>query len=136
MASDTSRDPCCGPDCCPARPEVRARPLLNSSDALELAEVFKVLANDTRLRLLHALARKDELSVTALADSVGMKPQAVSNQLQKLHDLGVLAFRRDGTTILYRIIDPCVLSLLDTGLCLMEEARRRTKGGRRVNVLT
>ncbi len=40
------------------------------------AAVFKVLANDTRLRLLHALVRADELCVTDLAASVGMKAQA------------------------------------------------------------
>ena len=55
---------------------------------------------------------------------VGMKPQAVSNQLQRLSDMGILASRRHGTTISYRIVDPCVMSLLDQGLCLMEDARK------------
>ena len=48
--------------------------------------LFKMLASDTRLRLLHALSRSNELCVTELADAVGMKPQAVSNQLQRLID--------------------------------------------------
>ena len=48
--------------------------------------MFKVLANDTRLRLLHAVVRAGEICVTDLADSLGMKPQAVSNQLQRLAD--------------------------------------------------
>jgi DNA-binding transcriptional ArsR family regulator len=93
-----------------------------------LAAVFKVLANDTRLRLLHALVRADELCVTDLAASVGMKPQAVSNQLQRLSDLGILASRRDGNSIYYRVVDLCVRSLLDQGLCLMEEASDRSRG--------
>jgi DNA-binding transcriptional ArsR family regulator len=83
------------------------------------------LANDTRLRLLHALVRSGELSLSDLAEAVEMKPQAVSNQLQRLSDLGVVDSRREGNSIFYRLIDPCVLSLLDTGLCLMEESRRR-----------
>ena len=66
--------------------------------------MFKVLANDTRLRLLHALVRADELCVTDLAASLGMKPQAVSNQLQRLSDLGILASRRDGNNIHYRLV--------------------------------
>jgi DNA-binding transcriptional ArsR family regulator len=90
-----------------------------------LASVFKVLANDTRLRLLHALVRADELCVTDLAASLGMKPQAVSNQLQRLSDLGILAARRDGNSIYYRVVDLCVRSLLDQGLCLMEEVNDR-----------
>jgi DNA-binding transcriptional ArsR family regulator len=91
-----------------------------------MAAVFKVLANDTRLRLLHAVARADEICVTDLAAAVGMKPQAVSNQLQRLSDLGVLTCRRDGKSVFYRLVDLCVVALLDQALCLMEEAGART----------
>ena len=77
--------------CCPPKPALKDRPLLSPIQAGGLAAVFKVLANDTRLRLLHALVRADELCVTDLAAAVGMKPQAVSNQLQRLSDLGILA---------------------------------------------
>jgi DNA-binding transcriptional ArsR family regulator len=98
------------------------RPLLSPVQAGGLAAVFKLLANDTRLRLLHALIRAEELAVGDLAASLGMKPQAVSNQLQRLSDLGVLASRRDGNSIIYRCIDPCVRDLLDRGWCLMSES--------------
>jgi ArsR family transcriptional regulator, lead/cadmium/zinc/bismuth-responsive transcriptional repressor len=107
------------------------RPLLSRIQAGGLAAVFKVLANDTRLRLLHALARSDELCVTDLAALLGMKPQAVSNQLQRLSDLGIVASRREGTSIHYRLVDVCARSLLDQGLCLMEEVNDRKRGARR-----
>ncbi len=84
--------------------------------------LFKVLANDTRLRLLHALARTGELCVNDLADAVGMKPQAVSNQLQRLVYRAILGSRRNGTNIYYRIKDPCVVAILDRALCLAEDA--------------
>ncbi len=100
--------------CC-TNPALKERPLLSPIQAGGLAAVFKVLANDTRLRLLHALVRADELCVTDLAASVGMKPQAVSNQLQRLSDLGILASRREGTNIHYRLVDLCVRSLLTKG---------------------
>jgi DNA-binding transcriptional ArsR family regulator len=109
--------------CCPPKLDLQARSLLSSEQAAELMEMFKVLANDTRLRLLHALARAGELCVTELAEAVAMKPQAVSNQLQRLADRGILSFRRNGNSIYYRIVDPCVLDLLDRGLCLAEDAR-------------
>ncbi len=111
--------------CC-KRPTLKERELLSPIQAGGLAAVFKVLANDTRLRLLHALVRADELCVTDLAASVGMKPQAVSNQLQRLSDLGILSSRRDGNNIHYRLVDLCVKSLLDQGLCLMEEVSDRS----------
>lgn len=111
--------------CCSPKPELKQRPLLSPIQAGGLASVFKVLANDTRLRLLHALVRADEMSVNELAAAVGMKPQAVSNQLQRLSDLGILTHRRDGKSIIYRVVDPCVMTLLDQGLCLMEDANER-----------
>ena len=113
------------PACCPPKPDIRERPLLTPGQAAELMGVFKVLANDTRLRLLHALARAGELPVGKLATAVAMKPQAVSNQLQRLVDRGILGSRRNGNSIIYRIVDPCVVSLLDQGLCLTEDAVAR-----------
>ncbi|HZV05462.1 MAG TPA: metalloregulator ArsR/SmtB family transcription factor [Gemmataceae bacterium] len=96
--------------------------LLAPGRAVELMALFKVLANDTRLRLLHALATNGELCVTSLADVLGMKPQAVSNQLQRLLDRGILASRRQGNNVYYRIINSCVTDLLDRGLCLVEKS--------------
>lgn len=117
-------------NCCD-QPALKNRPLISPIEAGGLAAVFKVLANDTRLRLLHTLVRKDELCVTDLAASLGMKAQAVSNQLQRLSDLGIIASRRDGNNIHYRLVDRCVKGLLEQGWCLMDEvgARGRTGGG-------
>ena len=102
------------------------RPLISDDVAARLQAVFKVLANEGRLKLIHALERAGELPVTELADTVAMTTQACSNQLQRLVDQGILAARRDGNHVYYRIVDPCVTGLLDLALCLTEETRRRT----------
>jgi ArsR family transcriptional regulator, lead/cadmium/zinc/bismuth-responsive transcriptional repressor len=73
------------------------------------------------LRLLHALVSHGELCVTGLSDVLGMKPQAVSNQLQRLLDRRILASRRQGNSVYYRIVNACVTDLLDRGLCLVED---------------
>ncbi len=52
------------PACCPPKPDFRQRPLITPEQAIDLMKLFKVLANDTRLRLLHALTRAGELSVS------------------------------------------------------------------------
>ena len=104
------------------KPPLHERPLLRHEQAADLEKLFKILANDTRLRLLHAVVRAGELCVTELAHAVGMKPQAVSNQLQRLADRGILATRRNGNQMYYRIVDPCVTNLLNYGLCLLEDA--------------
>ena len=62
-----------------------------------------------------------------------MKPQAVSNQLQRLSDLGILRSRREGNSIHYQLVDLCVRSLLDQGLCLMEEVTSRESNQRTVD---
>lgn len=111
--------------CCPPKPSLAKRPLLGGKQAEELAELFSMLANDTRLRLLHALVRSGEASVNKLAEAVGMKPQAVSNQLQRLSDRGIVASRREGTSIIYHVADPCVAELLDRGWCLREDSAGR-----------
>jgi DNA-binding transcriptional ArsR family regulator len=75
------------------------------------------------------VVRADEVCVTELANEVGMKPQAVSNQLQRLSSLGIIEARRAGVNVHYRVVDLCVRSLLDQGLCLTEEATRRNRRG-------
>jgi DNA-binding transcriptional ArsR family regulator len=110
---------------CPVKPRVEQRPLLEPAEARKLAALFKVLANDTRLRLLHALIRGVAVSVGDLARELGLKPQAVSNQLQRLADRGIVASTREGNRLLYRIADRCVPVLLERGWCLTEEIDQR-----------
>ncbi|MHC4080210.1 MAG: ArsR/SmtB family transcription factor [Planctomycetota bacterium] len=113
--------------CCLPKPVLADRRLLSNGSAAELAGLFKVLASDTRLRLLHALVRDGELCVSELCRQVRMKPQAVSNQLQRLADWSIVDSRRDGLQVFYRITDPCVPELLDRGLCLLEDAKERRR---------
>jgi ArsR family transcriptional regulator, lead/cadmium/zinc/bismuth-responsive transcriptional repressor len=106
------------------KPPLASRPLLSPVQAAGLVGLFKVLGSDTRLRLLHALHRDGEVAVGGLAGQLGMRPQAVSNQLQRLADRGIVAARRDGNRIFYSIADPCVPAVLDLALCLIEETGR------------
>src|SRR5437762_4925199 len=115
-------DACCSPgEPCSNRQALEERPLLSFVQAVKVMALFKVLANDTRLRLLHHLVRSGEANVTDLARTLGMKPQAVSNQLVRLSDTGMLASRRDGNNVYYRVVNGCVPPLLDLALCLMED---------------
>jgi DNA-binding transcriptional ArsR family regulator len=107
--------------CDPQQPSLVQRPLLGTQAADELARTFKLLGAGSRLRMLHALARDEELSLTDLAGEVAMSPQAVSNQLQRLVDRGILASRRDGGRAYYRIVDPCLPALLELAICLTDE---------------
>ncbi len=112
---------------CRPKPPLGERDLLTSQQARELAAIFKTLANDTRLRMLHALARTGEMCVSEMSDLLAMKPQAISNQLIRLADRGIVGSRRNGNNIYYRVVDPCVVQLLDHGLCLSEDSKARSR---------
>jgi DNA-binding transcriptional ArsR family regulator len=123
--TSTATTPSCTPAnpvaCGPARPELADRPLLSFVEAVKVMALFKLLANDTRIRLLHHLVKSGEATVTDLGKTLGMKPQAVSNQLQRLTDTRVLTSRRDGNNVYYRVVNGCISPLLDLALCLMED---------------
>jgi DNA-binding transcriptional ArsR family regulator len=119
-----------GLSCLSEKPSVSGLPLLAPRKAAELAAVFETLANDTRLRVLNVLAHRTETSPSELAKNIGMKPQAISNQLKRLSDRGIVERRREGNQVYYRIVDPCVIDLLERGLWLIQDTKLR-KGVRR-----
>jgi len=114
--------------CCPLEVTLPGETPLTDKAASELEDLFKILANDTRLKLLHNLALAREMCVCDLADSLGMKPQAVSNQLQRLSDRGIVATRRVGNNIYYRVVDTCIIDLLHKAVCLLRDAEDTREG--------
>ena len=69
-----------------------------------IARRFRLLAEPTRIRLLDRL-RDGEASVQELADAVGTTQQNVSKHLRALTDEGVVARRRQGNFVFYRVVD-------------------------------
>lgn len=95
--------------------------LLESSASTELADLFKALANENRLRILHAIHRAGEAGTSDIAEAIDASQQSVSNHLQRLADQGIVRARRDGQRVRYRIVDPCVPGLMDLGVCLLSQ---------------
>lgn len=76
------------------------------SEYVELAvEVFSMLADATRVRIILALRNAEEVSVNHLADVVDKTPAAVSQHLAKLRLARMVTVRREGTTAFYRLAD-------------------------------
>lgn len=71
----------------------------------EAAQLLKLLANETRLLILCRLVAEREMSAGAIVGAVGLGQSAVSQHLAKLRDDKLVATRRDGQTIYYRIAD-------------------------------
>jgi ArsR family transcriptional regulator, virulence genes transcriptional regulator len=79
--------------------------LEGSPDIEEAAELMNLAVNPTRLKLLYLLYNMKELSVSELAEMVGGSESAISRHLTKLKALDLVAPRRDGQTLYYRLTD-------------------------------
>ncbi|GAA4168655.1 metalloregulator ArsR/SmtB family transcription factor [Gryllotalpicola koreensis] len=76
------------------------------SEFVELAvEVFAMLADATRVRIVLALRSAGEMSVNHLADVVDKSPAAVSQHLAKLRMARMVTTRQHGTKVFYRLAD-------------------------------
>lgn len=83
------------------------------SKAEEVAGLLAAMANARRLVVLCQLI-DGERSVGELAGNAGLSPAALSQHLSKLRALGLVATRRDGQTIYYRLVSPEVRAVLQT----------------------
>jgi DNA-binding transcriptional ArsR family regulator len=79
----------------------------------QAAERFRLLSDPTRLRLLNELDAHDELPVGELAERTHVGLSNTSKHLHQLEREGIVAKRRQGTTVLYRIADPTLGELCD-----------------------
>lgn len=73
--------------------------------ASEVAGILRAIANARRLIVLCRLVQLGEATPTVLAGSVGLSQPALSQHLAKLRAEGLIAYRRDGQTLWYRIAD-------------------------------
>jgi ArsR family transcriptional regulator len=77
----------------------------------QVAQRFRVLSEPARLRLLNLLQAHGEQSVQALVAGSGLQQANVSKHLALMAGTGLLARRRDGLSVYYRLADPTLLAL-------------------------
>ena len=99
------------------------RQMPDPSELEDLAALFKLFGDPTRIRILCALYH-GELCVCDLADMLNMTQSAISHQLRILKDGRVVKARREGRQILYSLHDNHVIHIFDQGLVHIEEHDR------------
>ena len=77
----------------------------------DLAELFKVFGDSTRIKILYALSER-ELCVCDIADSLSMTQSAISHQLRILKEKHLVKARRDGKTFYYSLADAHVATII------------------------
>ena len=94
----------------------KAARLLPPEEALyDLAELFKVFGDSTRIKLLYALL-ESEMCVCDLAQLLGLTQSAVSHQLRVLKTSKLVRNRREGKTVFYALDDDHVRRMLEMGM--------------------
>lgn len=94
----------------------KIKALMPDDDQLiDLAELFKVFGDSTRIKILSALSG-GELCVCDISTAVGMTSSAVSHQLKILKNAELVKFRREGKTVFYSLADSHVNTMLEQGL--------------------
>lgn len=81
----------------------------------DLADLFRVFSDTTRIKILYALMGK-ELRVGEIAEVIGATQSAVSHQLRTLKQAHLVKFSRDGKNVLYSLADDHVIAMLAQGL--------------------
>jgi len=99
----------------PASLEAVRAAMLEDAELFYLAELFRVLGDHTRVRILKALSLS-ELCVCDIAELLGMTHSAVSHQLRALRAARLVRYRRDGKNVFYAIDDEHVDGLIRQGL--------------------
>ena len=89
--------------------------LLEDAEAIDLASLFKLFGDGTRVRIMQAL-RVHELCVCDLACLLGMTKSAISHQLKALRLSNLVKYRREGQNVYYQLADEHVAAILDIGL--------------------
>lgn len=80
-----------------------------------LAELFKVFADSTRIKILYAISEQ-ELCVMDICQALNMSQSSISHQLRVLKQSRLVKFRRDGRTIYYSLADHHVKTMLSQGM--------------------
>lgn len=90
------------------------RELPDDSTLFDLADLFKIFGDTTRIKILYALF-ESELCVCALAELLDVSQSAVSHQLRILKDAELVTRRREGKTIYYSLADEHVRAIIEMG---------------------
>ncbi|WP_123052665.1 metalloregulator ArsR/SmtB family transcription factor [Clostridium sp. JN-1] len=89
--------------------------MLEEKTFLKLSDLFKVLGDNTRIKIIYALF-KTELCVCDIAQVLQMSQSSISHQLRILKSAHLVKFRREGKVVYYSLDDEHIFQLFNAGL--------------------
>ncbi|MGZ3623713.1 MAG: ArsR/SmtB family transcription factor [Ktedonobacteraceae bacterium] len=105
------------------------RNILATDTAMRIASLFAVLSDPTRLQVVYALLRAEsgELCVGDLATGLGRDDTTISHQLRVLRNQQIVAMRKVGRIVYYRLVDEHIRLLLELGMTHINETTTSSK---------
>ncbi len=94
--------------------EVRKK-MLGSELTVQVSDIFKILGDPTRVKILYALFQ-EELCVCEISALLGMSQSAVSHQLRILRSSNLVKFRKEGKAVYYSLADEHIIKLIEMGV--------------------
>lgn len=101
--------------------ENEKRSNIDDDKFLHLAELFKILGDYTRIRIIYTLTN-NELCVCDIAEAVGMTQSSVSHQLRVLKSAKLVKYRKEGKEVYYSLDDEHINLLFNAGLDHVEHS--------------
>ena len=89
--------------------------LPDDDDLYDLAELFKIFGDSTRIKILYVLF-ESEMCVCDIAQLLNMTQSAISHQLRALKQSKLVKYRREGKTVFYSLADGHVRTILGQGM--------------------
>ncbi len=94
--------------------------LLEDGEIFDLAELFKVFGDSTRMKIINALMM-EELCVCEIAEITNSTPSAISHQLRVLKQAKLVKYRKEGKSVFYSLDDDHVREIFEKGREHIEE---------------
>ncbi|SEO90297.1 cadmium-sensing regulator, CadC [Amphibacillus marinus] len=103
----------------------RVSSIVEEKNLSPIANIFKALSDETRLKIAYALVLEEELCVCDVANIIGASTATVSHHLRLLRNLGICTSRKDGKLVFYSLDDKHVKMLVTASINHREEVNSR-----------
>lgn len=100
--------------------------LLDSKIAQKLSSFFKVIGDETRVKIIYALSKK-EMCVSEISQILNISQSAISHQLKQLRMEGQVKSKRDGKNIYYSLDDEHIVDILNQSLTHIRHKLKETE---------
>ena len=106
---------CAHEDGAPIKLSRKAETMPDDEILYDLAELFKVFGDSTRVKILYVLFEKQQC-VFDIAETLNMTQSAISHQLRVLKQARLVKYRREGKTMIYALADDHIQTIFNQGL--------------------